>query len=88
MTHTPHELADDFPDKVDVIHELKMNDGEFRALANKYHELNRAIHRAETNIEPCAPRHEEEMRRTRVQLKDRISAKLTQTAKKPLTGGT
>ena len=78
MSHTPHELSADFPDKVDTIHALKESDGEFRHLADRYHEINRAIHRAETNVEPISPVAEEDLRKERVALKDRIAAKLAQ----------
>lgn len=78
MSNTPHELAEEFPDKVEKMHDLKMKDGEFRALADRYHELNRAIHRAETNVEPTDQFNEESMRKERVNLKDRIAAKLAQ----------
>lgn len=76
MSNTPHELAEDFPDKIDAMHTLKETDGEFRHLADRYHEINRAIHRAETNVEPISPTAEEDMRKERVALKDRIAAKL------------
>jgi uncharacterized protein YdcH (DUF465 family) len=76
MTHTPHELAEDFPGQAELIHDLKMNDGEFRYLAERYHEVNRAIHRAETNVEPTDQFHEENMRKERMRLKDQIAAKL------------
>ncbi len=76
MSHTPHELAEDFPDKADTIHKLKETDGEFRHLADRYHDLNRAIHRAETNVEPISPAAEKDLRKERVALKDRIAAKL------------
>jgi uncharacterized protein YdcH (DUF465 family) len=78
MSNTPHELADEFPDKADLIHDLKMNDSAFRTLADKYHDLNRAIHRAETNVEPTDQFNEEKMRKERVVLKDRIAAMLSQ----------
>ncbi|MCV6592831.1 MAG: DUF465 domain-containing protein [Silicimonas sp.] len=78
MSHTPHELAEEFPDKIEAMHQLKLNDGEFQALSERYHEVNRAIHRAETNVEPTDQFHEEEMRKERMQLKDRIAAKLAQ----------
>ena len=76
MTHTPHELAEEFPDKADVMHDLKMKDGEFRVLSEEYHRVNRAIHRAETNVEPTDQFHEEDLRKHRMALKDRIAAKL------------
>ncbi len=80
MSHTPHELADDFPGKADLIHELKLNDGEFRHLAEEYHRVNRAVHRAETNVEPMDQFREEELRKERMHLKDRIAAKLSNSA--------
>lgn len=81
MTHTPHELAEDFPGQAELIHELKMTDGEFRFLADRYHEVNRAIHRAETNVEPTEQFHEEDMRKERMRLKDRIATKLSAAGK-------
>lgn len=80
MTHTPHELAEDFPGKDELIHDLKIKDGEFRVLADRYHEVNRAIHRAETNVEPTDQFHEETLRKERMQLKDRIAARLSEAA--------
>ena len=76
MSHTPHELAEEFPDKLDRIHELKEGDAHFRRLFDEYHDVNRAIHRAETNVEPCDHFREEEMRKTRMHLKDQIAMML------------
>ena len=76
MSHTPHELAADFPELTDTIHRLKMTDGAFRVLAERYHEVNRAIHRAETLVEPTDQLHEDTMRKERMHLKDRIAAML------------
>ena len=76
MSHTPHELAEEFPDKVDRIHDLKESDAHFRKLFDTYHEINRAIHRAETNVEPTDQFHEEDMRKQRMRLKDEIAAAL------------
>ena len=81
MSHTPHELAEDFPGQADLIHDLKAKDGEFRVLADRYHEINRTIHRAETLVEPIDQFHEEELRKERMQLKDRIARKLSAAAK-------
>jgi hypothetical protein len=72
MSHTPHELAEEFPDKVEVMHELKTSDAHFAKLADDYHEVNRAVHRSETNLEPMADAAEVELRRKRAQLKDNI----------------
>ncbi|NNF90731.1 MAG: YdcH family protein, partial [Boseongicola sp.] len=40
-------------------------------------EVNRAIHRAETNVEPLDQFHEEDLRKERMQLKDQIAARLS-----------
>ena len=58
MSHTPHELAADFPEHTDTIHRLKMTDGAFRVLAERYHEVNRAIHRAGRADGPTSRGHD------------------------------
>ncbi|MDY6859393.1 MAG: YdcH family protein, partial [Pseudomonadota bacterium] len=45
----------------------------FAKLVDEYHEVNRAIHRAETNVEPTDDFHDAEMRKTRLTLKDQIA---------------
>jgi uncharacterized protein YdcH (DUF465 family) len=74
MTHTPHELAEEFPDDADVIHALKTEDAHFARLADEYHEVNRRIHRMESLIEPASDEVETEARRQRLRLKDEIAA--------------
>ena len=76
MSHTPHELAEEFPQDVDLIHRLKLENAHFARLYEAYHTLNRAIHRAETLVEPVSQAHETELRRERVALKDEISRML------------
>ena len=76
MSHTPHELAEEFPDKIDVMHDLKTSNAHFAKLFDEYHEVNRAVHRAETGVEPCDQMAETEMRKKRMQLKDQIAAML------------
>ncbi|MFT7059272.1 MAG: hypothetical protein ACJASV_001780 [Pseudorhodobacter sp.] len=72
MSHTPHELAEEFPDAVEKMHQLKQNDAHFAKLFDTYHSVNRAVHRAETLVEPVAEARETELRLQRVQLKDAI----------------
>lgn len=72
MSHTPHELAEEFPEHAAKMHELKQSDAHFAKLSDAYHDVNRAIHRAETNIEPTDDFHMEEMRKERLKLKDEI----------------
>lgn len=72
MSHTPHELAEEFPDAVDKIHTLKASDAHFAKLADEYHELNREIHRIETDVEPASDEYQTELRKKRMVLKDEI----------------
>lgn len=76
MGNTPHELAEDFPQFEEQIHLLKISDPHAAKLFEKYHELNRDIHRAETNVEPTDDFHMVEMRKQRMALKDEIAALL------------
>ena len=72
MSHTPHELAEEFPGHVEKMHDLKASDAHFARLFDEYHELNRAVHRAETNIEPMDTLAETDLRKQRAALKDEI----------------
>jgi uncharacterized protein len=76
MSHTPHELHEEFPEHTAKLHELKVGNAHFTGLAERYHEINRAIHRAETNVEPVDSITEEKMRKTRLMLKDQIHSML------------
>ena len=72
MANTPHELAEEFPEFVAQIRHLRETDGHFYRISNEYHELNRAVHRAETDVEPVGDFHVADMRKKRMQLKDEI----------------
>ncbi len=72
MSHTPHELHDEFPDAGEVLHRLKLNDAHFVKQADRYHEVNRAIHRIETEVEPASDDHAEELKKQRLALLDEI----------------
>lgn len=77
MANTPHELAEEFPDKAAAISALKQSDAHFARLADEYHSLNREVHRAETNVEPVSDLAEADLRKTRAALKDEIWAILS-----------
>ncbi|QKV18183.1 YdcH family protein [Oricola thermophila] len=86
MTHVPHELAEEFPEFVTQLHHLRETDGHFYRISNEYHELNRAIHRAETNVEPCDDARMNEMRKRRMALKDEIYGMLVKPEPAPEIG--
>lgn len=77
MAHTPHELHEEFPEYAEKLTALKSENAHFAKLAEEYHEVNRAVHRAETNVEPVEELAEVEMRKTRAALKDQIYAMLS-----------
>ncbi len=79
MTHTPHEIHEEFPEYAEKITELKQNDAHFSRLSEEYHEINRQIHRAETNVEPVEELAEVEMRKKRAALKDNLYRMLKET---------
>lgn len=72
MSHTPHELAAEFPEMAERIAALKGSDAHFAKLADEYHEVNRAVHRAETLVEPIDQGAETDLRKKRSALKDEI----------------
>lgn len=78
MSNTPHELTEEFPELADRLHELKTANSHFARLAEKYHAINRAVHRAETGLEPVDGLRETEMRKERARLKDEIARMLAQ----------
>ncbi len=79
MTHTPHELHEEFPEHAERMHALKGTDAHFRKLFEEYHDVNRAIHRAETRAEPISEFEEERLRKNRALLKDQIARILATT---------
>lgn len=80
MSHTPHELAADFPELAGQIHALKESDPHFAKLLDAYHEINRDVHRAETNVEPMDDLAAADLRKKRMALKDELYKMLKATA--------
>jgi len=76
MSHTPHELAEEFPEHLEKLHALKLSDNHFARLASDYHDVNRTIHRAESKVEPMTFEAETELRKKRLALKDEIAGML------------
>ena len=77
MSHVPHELLQEFPDHADTIAALKARDRHFAHLAAQYHDINREVHRAETDVAPTDDFALTEMRKWRALLKDEIYVALT-----------
>lgn len=73
MSHVPHELAEEFPDKVELMRHLRETDAHLARLADEYHEVNRKVHRVETDIEPRSDAEITRLRKIRLGLKDEIA---------------
>ncbi len=78
MSHVPHELAEEFPDKTDRLHDLKTTNAHFAKLFDEYHVVNREIHRIETRVEAATDERSTDLRKQRMHLKDEIAAMLSQ----------
>lgn len=76
MSHVPHELHAEFPEKAEQIHNLKLSNAHFAKLNESYHTLNHQIHRMETNIEPTTDAVLEGLKKQRLHLKDEIAVLL------------
>ncbi len=77
MSHTPHELHEEFPEHAEKLTALKTSNAHFARLAEEYHTINRQVHRAETNVEPMDSLAENDLRKKRAALKDEIYGMLT-----------
>ncbi len=74
MSHTPHELSDEFPDDHVLLHELKVSNSHFVALADRYHAVNREIHRIGAGVENPSDSYSEALKKQRLALVDEIAA--------------
>jgi len=67
-----HNLADEFPEHRERIHQLKMNDRHFGNLFEEYHNVDRELLRIEQSIENPSDQYTEDLKKKRVQLKDAL----------------
>lgn len=67
-----HDLATEFPDYKDRIHQLKMDDRHFARLFEEYQELDAQLYRIEQEIEVHADDFVESLKFRRVHLKDEL----------------
>lgn len=76
MSHTPHQISDEFPEHREKIRALRLGNAHFAKLLDEYEVINRDVHRMEERIEPVDEATEHAARKHRVVLKDEISAML------------
>lgn len=73
MSHVPHELSEEFPGKEALLHEIRARDAHAARLMDEYHEVNRTLHRMETDVEPASDTEQTRLRKQRMALKDDIA---------------
>lgn len=72
MSDSGHDLRDAFPADAEALHRLKLESADFRALAERYHELAKTIHRIEIGIEAAADERLEALKKERLALLDEV----------------
>lgn len=77
MSHVPHDLHDEFPQDGEVLHALKTGNSHFAGLAERYHAINREIHRIDSGVEAVSDDHAEQLKRQRLAMLDEISAMIS-----------
>jgi uncharacterized protein YdcH (DUF465 family) len=80
MTIKGHSILNDFPEMREHIHEVKMEDGHFARLSERYDELEHSIRLMESGAEVCTDEHLEELKKKRLKMKDELFSILRKTA--------
>ena len=71
-----HSLVLEFPEHRDNIHNLKVNDDHFAKLFDEYHDVDKEIHRLETEDQPVSDAYIEGLKKKRLNLKDDLYSRL------------
>ncbi|WP_417590357.1 YdcH family protein [Parasphingorhabdus sp.] len=74
MSHVLHDLHAEFPDDGDTLHQLKVSDPHFRAISDRYHEINKKIHRIEAEVDVASDERSEELKKQRLLILDEVAA--------------
>ena len=69
-----HDLAHEFPEYRDQIHQLKMTDQHFLKLFEEYHDVDHEVRRIEMEIETTSDDYLETRKKHRLFLKDELYA--------------
>lgn len=75
-----HNLAIEFPEYKELIHNLKMEDRHFSKLFDEYNEVDAQLHRIEQSIEVHADDFVEGLKFQRLNLKDELYGMLQKAA--------
>ncbi|MBD1549582.1 YdcH family protein [Roseibium aggregatum] len=72
MDEKPQALHEAFPEHAEKIKYLQEQDPEFKRRADEFHELSRAVHRAQMHEEPVEEVAVDELRKRRDLVKDEL----------------
>ena len=72
MSLEKHDLAHEFPQYKEKIHDLKINDRHFAKLFDEYHTVDHEVHRIEVGAENSSDFYLEERKKVRLNLKDQL----------------
>ena len=67
-----HPLTEEFPEFAEKIHTLKVDDEHFKKLYDEYDEVDHEIYRIESDAEPASDETANQLRISRLRLKDEI----------------
>lgn len=71
-----HDLHHEFPEHAEIIHALKVSSKHFARLFDEYHALTSQVEAIEDKNSPVADAALEDMKKTRLKLKDELYAML------------
>lgn len=74
MIRIPHGLHEEFATASTAVDRLIKTDHDFRQIAERYDEVNRAIYRIESEEEPTSDEVLERLKKQRLKLKDEVAA--------------
>lgn len=80
MLSESHDLATELPEYKERIHELKMSNTHFSNLFSKYEEVNKKILGSEKEVETFCDEELEDLKKTRLDLKDEMVSMLSDDA--------
>lgn len=83
MSYKPHDLAAEFPEDHELLHQLKLTKGHFAALADRYQEVNHAIVRIEGELDASSDVRLEELKKERLSLLDQIGTQIREARTAP-----
>jgi uncharacterized protein YdcH (DUF465 family) len=75
-----HDLLHEFPEHRETIHQLKMRDTHFARLFEDYHQVDKALHRIDAGVENPEDAYIEDLKKTRLHLKDQLFAMIQKAA--------